>query len=1092
MFNKYFRMAVVLGCLSVLVTAGVFAAENASDNTTGEEKGGIKVYVPYDKLKDVFEKEGQGVFLPYQEFERLWRAAQQHPAAVAQTPFKYLVSVARFKGKVEGELAVLRLELTVDIMVDDWVQVPLGLGEVAVSQVSFLEPKNPPVAPLLYMADGQYVLMTRGKGRYVLALDFVRQMETRPGLHILKYRLPTTAITTLELLIPGENLKVDVRPMLAATTSQVQVDNTDVTKLQAFLGAADQVELSWKPMTETAAELEPVVIEEQLQHIIVEEALLHHHIRFDYTIHRGGIDTFTIQLPGDFRITEVSGENIAKWEVPGGQANASQGSNVQMLTVKLYSPAKEKYALHVTMERFLQEKQVQLPLTPILTQQALRRTGLIGITHSPRRLVELRELNNLARVDTGRLPEHIRDREGVTAYRFISSDYGGTLAIDTASPRISVQQLWMLGADSDRLELRGRLHYKIDRAGVFELNMAMPEPWKIESIGPETLVDDYQLKEEGSGRTLHILLKKEQMGEFDLELVAQADRTQPEEMIDFSLPLADSKHVQLYQGQLLLLLAEQLQAQVQDVQQLQSISVEKAAKWSEMPGLAPAMAYEFKAIDRDQWAGGKFKMTVKPTEISAVVHRLVNIQPGSLEQEAVVQYRIRFAPADTFYLKMPVELAEAGVQITGANIKEKPRIDALPEDQQVGADKPADDKTIWAYYKIVLQAKIKGEYQLRVYARQAFQAGEVGKASMVDVAPILAAGKLSDQSGHIVITKADTLAIAEPITENLQPADPGSSADVPYEPHRRKAMLAFKYNKPFFVLSLPVVAQKEATVFTTIISSAVIEQVLARDGMINTHAVFLLATSQGDRLPITLPAEAQLTAVLLNGVEVPVEAGLSPDERIVRLPPSAGQVSRFVLEISCSTKDVSASKLTAPAMPEDIPTQQTLWRLWIPEDYYFLGYDRIFSRLNSWQCTDMLRTLQYNQPSQVEFKLPGQGKVIDFVRQGAPGTLSVMVMGKEWFSIIIWVVILAAGALMLKLSGFQRILIILAAALLAGIMHLYWPLLIGQVFITGWFGVILVLLLWASHWLFFRVAQVRKQWLLNKRPLDTPTDQESE
>ena len=58
----------------------------------------------------------------------------------------------------------------------------------------------------------------------MLALDFVRQLETKPGLAVLNYRIPSAATTTLELLIPEENLKVDVEPMLAATTSQVKLD----------------------------------------------------------------------------------------------------------------------------------------------------------------------------------------------------------------------------------------------------------------------------------------------------------------------------------------------------------------------------------------------------------------------------------------------------------------------------------------------------------------------------------------------------------------------------------------------------------------------------------------------------------------------------------------------------------------------------------------------------------------------------------------------------------------------------------------------------------------------------------------------------
>lgn len=1098
MYGRYFTVIVVLCGMSFsLVSVGSAAGNKNNKKSTPPSK----VYVPYEKLKGVFEKEQQGVFLPYKEFQKLWRAAQGRPAGVAEAPFEYLISTARFQGKVKEELATFRLRLTIDILAEGWVQVPVGLGGVAVSEATLLEAGNTKIVPLLRVVDGEYIFITKGKGRYVLALDFVRQLETKPGLAVLNYRIPPAAITTLELLIPEENLKVDVEPMLAATTSQVKLDDANATRLQAFLGSTKQVRLSWKPRTEAAPELEPVIICEQFQHINVAEALISYEVKLNYSIHRGGVDSFTIQLPGGFRVTGVDGANIARWDViplftvPELGTNAKSKQIAQTLKVKLFSPAKDKYTLTVKMERFLQEAQAQVPLVPITTDEVLRRSGLIGITYSPRRLVHLKDVKNLARVDTGQLPKNLQNQPGVTAYRFITSDYSSTISIETTSPRITVNQHWMLGVDSDQLQLRGRIHYKVERTGIFELDMNFPEPWKIESVGPDKLVDDYQLK--GKERLLHILLKRENTGEFELTLLARAERAEPEAGVDFSLPLADAKDLQLYQGQMILLLADQLRAEVEKLEQLQAIPLKQAEKWTTMAGLSPVMAFEFRAIDRDKPGGARFKIAVKPAQVSAVVHRLINIQPGSIEQEAVIDYRIRYAPVDTFYLKMPAELARKGVDITGANIKEKPRIDELPPDQRGKEEKTEEAGVKWAYYKVVLQSKVIGSYQLKVRARQAFQAGQVGQATIVEVEPILAAGKLSDQSGHIAIARAETLAIGEPVSKNLIPADAGSAADLPYQAHRRIASLAFKYNAPPFELSLPVVAQKEARVFTTIVSGAIIEQVLARDGMLNTHAIYLLATSRGDRLPITLPSKAELTAVLLNGNETPVEMGVSADERIVRLPPSAGQVSRFVLEISYGLKGASASKLIAPALPEEVPVQQTLWRLWIPQDYYFLGYDRVFSRLGDYQCRNMLQMLGRNQPGQVAFRLPGQGKVLDFIRQGAPGKLSVTAVSKEVFSVIIWILIIAAGVYMLKLSGFHRVLVILAAALVAGIIHLYSPLLVSQAIRTGVFAGILVVLLWAAQWGFVKLPELRQRLAVKKEPIsqeerETQTQQQSE
>jgi hypothetical protein len=511
------------------------------------------------------------------------------------------------------------------------------------------------------------------------------------------------------------------------------------------------------------------------------------------------------------------------------------------------------------------------------------------------------------------------------------------------------------------------------------------------------------------------------------------------------------------------------------------------------------MAFEFRSIDRGKPAGAKLKLAVKPTQVSAVVHRLVNIQPGSVEQQALIDYRVLYAPADTFYLKMPAALADAGARISGADIKERPRIDKLPDDQRQpppggaaasapAASAPADAGPVkWAYYKIVLQAPVIGSYRLTVDTRRSFQAGE--KANTVAVEPILAAGKLSDQIGYIAVVKADTLAIGELTPTNLLPGDPTSATDVPEPSHRALApTLAFRYNAPPFELSLSVVSQKEAAVFTTIATGAVIEQVLGRDGELNTNATFLLATSRGDRLAVRLPKGAKLFGVLLNGAEAPVEAGSAPEQKIVRLPPSAGQVAKIVLELRYGLKDPSGRRLEAPHLPDEIPVQQTLWRLRIPAEDYLLWFDSVFSRLGSGaRGEEQLGNLAAGYPGTVQFKFAKQGQVWDFVRQGPPGDLRICKLGREPFAIAVWAVILIVGAIALKLNGFHRCVLVLAAAVAAIVLRLFAPLLVRQLVLSGLWAGVIVLGLWLAYWLFKLLPRQAAKRADNKRPAAPPT-----
>ncbi len=299
-----------------------------------------KVYVPYKELRGVFESEKQGVFLPYDDFRRLWVAAQGEPAAPTVAPVPYLISTARFTGSVGADLATMELALTVDILADGWVEVPLSLGQAAVAKVTFLD-GDAERPPLLRVINGKYILLARDKGRRALRVEFVRQLVTRQGLNILKLATPAAAITTLELLIPEENMKVDVKPLLAATTTQVTADGKKATKLQAFLGSGGSVELSWKPKAQAAEALPPVVISEQLQHIHVDEALINHDATFTFDVRRRGVGSFTIELPPSFRVTSVEGDNIRKWDIsaaPEEEAGAAPGP--QVLRADLFTPSR--------------------------------------------------------------------------------------------------------------------------------------------------------------------------------------------------------------------------------------------------------------------------------------------------------------------------------------------------------------------------------------------------------------------------------------------------------------------------------------------------------------------------------------------------------------------------------------------------------------------------------------------------------------------------------------------------------------------------------------------------------------------------------
>ncbi len=1096
--------------LSVLVSAA--AAQEAS------EKPPSRVYVPYEDLDKVFRSEKQGVFLPYEDFQKLWKAAQASPAGVESAPADYLISTARFTGRVGEKLARMDLELTVDILSDGWVQVPLNLraetadarpgaksqdgGQLAISEARFVG-GDPDRKPLLRLIHGQYHLLARGKGRRVLQVEFVCRLSVSPGRNVLSLPVSPATISTLELLIPEQNVQVQIDPILAATTSTVQVEGAEMTRLQAFLGGRDEkIRLTWQPRTQAAEQLAAVVIAEQIQHIHVGEALIGYDVTFNYDIRRQGVDRFDIQLPGSFRVISVDGNNLGSWDLQ--KAGDGQPAGPQTLTVRLHSPAKGAYRLRVRMERFLKEDQLRLPLSPVFTRQVLRRTGLLAVSHAPRRAVEVTETNKqLVRVDVGRLDPAIRNQHGVTAWRFVSADYAAALAIETVQPRLSLEHHWLLHVQPKAVQLRGELAYKVERAGIFSLQLRLPEPWEIRQLGPESIVDDYELTGQGDQRVLEVTLKSEIQGSFRLQLEARADRPRPDADLRFLLPapLGDKPH--LIRGKVLVALAESLRAEISQVHQLKSIPVREALgsggsnDWSDAnnnapvqpaasvgPEMQPAMAFEFLSIDRDspQPPGFDLAIAVRPAQVSAEIHRLVDIQAGVVNHQAVIDYTVRYAPVRTLYVKLPAALANVDLHIRGENIQQSPRVDEIPEsDRSDDPEAEPDEPDSWLYHKIVLQSPVIGNYRLTVGWRRRLQLDD-GKVATILVPPVFAAGQISDQSGQIAVARAETLALGAAETAGLSPADPSSPADLPFAPHRETAMLAFTYNAPPYRLALPVRLQQDAEVITTIVDVALIEQVLGRDGTLNARATYLISTSRPDRLAITYPQGASIYPPRINGQEVSLESA-SGQTRVIRLQHGAGQVNRLLLELPYGLSDSGPGAMPAPQLPEQVPVQRTYWRVWVPEEARLLHYDMNFARLK--HAPALQGVVAEALPAQPQ-EFPSQGRMLSFVRQGPAEDLNLLLLDRKWLAGIVGVMVLATGTALLLVGGFLRGLAVLLGLALLGLVSLLAPLLARNVAGAAIVPFLLVLALWVLHSLFYRFLPVWREHRARQRVKPAP------
>ncbi len=101
-------------------------SEEKKDNSLREQD----IYIPYDKLRSVFEKHGRGVYLPYEKFDELWKAAQDktRPAAAPRPPVGAVITEIENEATVGKDVVQVTARLKIDLLSEGWHEVPFAAG----------------------------------------------------------------------------------------------------------------------------------------------------------------------------------------------------------------------------------------------------------------------------------------------------------------------------------------------------------------------------------------------------------------------------------------------------------------------------------------------------------------------------------------------------------------------------------------------------------------------------------------------------------------------------------------------------------------------------------------------------------------------------------------------------------------------------------------------------------------------------------------------------------------------------------------------------------------------------------------------------
>ena len=583
-----------------------------------------QIYIPYEKLRGVFEKHGRGVFLPYEKFEELWKAAQDktRPAAEALPPVGAVITEVENKAVVGKDVVQVTAHVKIDLLTEGWHEVPLRLADAALTRATI---KGEP-ARVLGGANEEHRLLVEKKGKQPeqieLLLEYARAIARSPGQNSVSFQAPQAAVSRWEVRIPQAGVKVNLHPLIAATEvppaaaaakpddkKPAEEKKPDETVIWAFVGAATTVQIDWTPKSEGAMGLKYVANVQAEQKLWIQEGITRTSITLNYAISRAELKQISFEVPAEFKVVNVFDPNVQKWSVEPLAA----GATVQTVTAELFEPAKDKQTVVVELEKIADQKRVESLKVPVVRALNVdRQQGFVVVQIGSGLRAESSKTSGLLQVDANELPVAMRTVAWTFAYRYASVPFALELAVEEVSPRITVDSLVEARLEPEKLTLDLTAFYTIERAGVFKLELDVPEGFELRSVTgrqgattvapgmPPTVcataeVDSHHL--EGAKKThLVVNLARKALGRVGLHVQLQREMpdtklltpTEKSIAIDLPLPQPTKATVEHSSGRLVISAPESLRVNPVEPKGLRAVSFQEAMEGIAMPAPPPA------------------------------------------------------------------------------------------------------------------------------------------------------------------------------------------------------------------------------------------------------------------------------------------------------------------------------------------------------------------------------------------------------------------------------------------------------------------------------------------------------------------------
>jgi len=379
------------------------------------------------------------VVIPVQEYRVLRAKAYPVERDPEPPPTDATLTRVDYDLRVAGDLAAGRASLTVDVLKDGWVRVPVPAGLLV--REARLDGKEVSLVPGDRAKGGTHLsALLSHAGRSVLLLDVDVPVTTSAGDESLALPATESGVTRAEVELP--RLGVDLR--VAGGLLSQKYETPSQTKWLAYARGNEALTFTWRRKTEdhhVELSLRMRGSLTQLTSLAEDSTSIYAEASLD--IMQGAAREVKIQLPEKITINQVSGAMVADWEMKNGE-----------LAVTFLEPVEHSARFVITGEsRLPRDGIIDIPLMRL--EGTERDEGGIAVEVLGAGEIKGQKTQGLEEADATDLGDMVASRQSpaLVAFRARSGEAGANRALSVNVARYDQQAVLMANIEEARYQV---------------------------------------------------------------------------------------------------------------------------------------------------------------------------------------------------------------------------------------------------------------------------------------------------------------------------------------------------------------------------------------------------------------------------------------------------------------------------------------------------------------------------------------------------------------------------------------------------------------------------------------------------------------